>query len=248
MTEYNPNEQIPQEPVVEVPVQEVVPQPEMQPTVDAQAEIPVQPAEQSFQYQAPQQFAPQEPQTFVPQAPQQFAPQEPQTFVPQVPQQFVPQQPQFRPQAPQNVNPYSANRDSFQQSQQAVYGQNQSQAQYGPNGYQQAPYQGYPQYQQPQNSGLDTAALICGIAAAVLGFFGLLALLGIAAGVAAIILAIKAGKQTFNGKMSGMALAGLICGICGIAFGIPTAACALCTCAVAKSGVNDLMGLMEDLY
>lgn len=157
------------------------------------------------------------------------------------PNQSYQAQPNVNPYSAQNqgqpnVNPYSAtgyqqNPNTGNTANTSYNNQYAQQPQY--NQYAQAPYQ--QMYAQPQKkSGLEIAALICGIASALLAWFGWAALVALGAGIAAIVLAVKSGKKTFNGKMSGMALAGLICGIIGAVVSIPTILCTiLCVAASA---------------
>lgn len=68
-------------------------------------------------------------------------------------------------------------------------------------------------------------ALICGIASIITGWI----FVGIVLGAVAIVLAIQSKKISGD---SSMATAGLLCGIVGIVYGIPSAIChCMCTCA-----------------
>lgn len=51
--------------------------------------------------------------------------------------------------------------------------------------------------------------------------------------IVALVLGIKGRKQ--GGKLTGMATAGMICGIIGIVFSVLGFGCAICTCACASS-------------
>lgn len=209
MSEFNPNNQnvnqeIPVEPVV---VEEPQNNPYTAPSQEANPYVYTQPYEQTYAQ----------------------------------PNQAYQAQPNVNPYSAQNqgqpnVNPYSAtgyqqNPNTGNTANTSYNNQYAQQPQY--NQYAQAPYQ--QMYAQPQKkSGLEIAALICGIASALLAWFGWAALVALGAGIAAIVLAVKSGKKTFNGKMSGMALAGLICGIIGAVVSIPTILCTiLCVAASA---------------
>ncbi len=216
MSEFNPNNQpINQEPVV--PETAYTAQSEVNPYAMPQPEAPA--------YTAPEEAQAANPYT------------QPYTQ----PNQAYQAQPNVNPYSQQNqgqpnVNPYSAT--GYQQNPGTTGTTNTYTNQYA----QQPQYNQYaqPQYQQmyaqPQKkSGLEIAALICGIGSAVLAWFGWAALVALGAGIAAIILAVKAGKKTYTGKMSGMALAGLICGIIGIVISIPTILCTILCVAAAGS-------------
>ncbi len=87
---------------------------------------------------------------------------------------------------------------------------------------------------------LATASLVCGILSLVFTFFGYGALLGIIAGIAAIVLAVNSKKQGFEG---GMRNAGLVLGIIGtVLCGITFVACALCmgACNAAVSSIESM--------
>lgn len=76
-------------------------------------------------------------------------------------------------------------------------------------------YRGQNPGKQPTN-GLALASLILGILSVLLSLcYGI----GILFGIAALVLGIISRKST-GGKLSGMALAGVICSICGIVIGI----------------------------
>ena len=76
------------------------------------------------------------------------------------------------------------------------------------------------------NKGLAIACLVCGIVSLVTGYAGI----GVAAGIAAIILAVK--SKEVNGP-NGMTTAGLVTGIIGVVYGLPVTICNfLCNCAL----------------
>lgn len=80
---------------------------------------------------------------------------------------------------------------------------------------------------------LAIGSLVCGILSLVFIFFGYGALLGIIAGIVAIVLAVNAKKKGFEG---GMQKAGLVLGIIGtILCGISFVACAICVGAIGAA-------------
>lgn len=134
-----------------------------------------------------------------------------------------------------------------------------------PNAYQQQGYQapppppnygGYPPqggggYPPPggpvPGKGKATAALICGIVSAVLGFFlsyfFIPAILGLAAGVVGLILSIQA-RKTMPPMMNGMATAALILSIIGLCWnGVFFFVCGICTICSACGSASALGGL-----
>ena len=87
---------------------------------------------------------------------------------------------------------------------------------------------------------LATASLVCGILSLVFIFFGYGALLGIIAGIAAIVLAVNSKKQGYE---SGMRKAGFILGIIGtVLCGITFVSCVICVGALgaAASGLEGM--------
>jgi hypothetical protein len=80
------------------------------------------------------------------------------------------------------------------------------------------------------------AALVCGIVSVVFAFFGAGAIVGIIAGIVAIVLGILARK---NLERKGMATAGLILGIIGtVLSGVLLIACVACVGALSKAGTD----------
>lgn len=152
------------------------------------------------------------------------APQAPQGYVPGgfstggiAPEQGASQ----APNQPPYTQPTSPNGQNYYQNNQ--------------NYYQPGSYQNYGQ---PQGDKAHTYALIsmiCGIASCVLFWSSVSSILGLGAGIAAIILALQSGKLSPDGKRESMATAGLITGIVGIALCVMGFACALCLCASAAS-------------
>ena len=87
---------------------------------------------------------------------------------------------------------------------------------------------------------LATASLVCGILSLVFIFFGYGALLGIVAGIAAIICAVNSKKQGFE---SGMRKAGFVLGIIGtVLCGITSVSRALCIGALGAAA-SELEGM-----
>ena len=138
-----------------------------------------------------------------------------------------------------NANPYSntqyPNSNPTPLTYQETFNQQAAQQAnpYAQQGYQQNPYQqpvgytqGYPQEDPTKN--ISTWSMCLGIGSLVIAFLGWFAVLGLGCGIAAIVLAVKAGKQSPYGKRNGMATAGLICGIIGTCLGGIVFACTAC--------------------
>ena len=88
---------------------------------------------------------------------------------------------------------------------------------------------------------LAIGSLVCGILSLVFIFFGYGALLGIVAGIIAIVLAVNSQKKGYEG---GMRKAGLVLGIIGtVLCAITFVACALCVGALGAAA-----GGLESLY
>lgn len=82
--------------------------------------------------------------------------------------------------------------------------------------------------------GMAIGSLVCGIVSIVLAWLGYGAIVGLAAGIVAIVLAAKVRK--FNDANKGLATGGLVTGIIGVVLCGILFACAVCaTCAVATS-------------
>lgn len=113
----------------------------------------------------------------------------------------------------QNYNPNANEQQGYQNGGYQNYNPNGNQGYYG--NYQ-GGYQNYQPYHFPQKraSSFDTASLSCGIASLVLCCC---TYLSIALGILGVVFAFVGRKH--SGKMSGMALAGLICGVVGALLG-----------------------------
>jgi len=80
-----------------------------------------------------------------------------------------------------------------------------------------------------KNNGKAIASLVLGIVAVVLGFFGYVAIAGVACGIIGIILGVQAKKEIPEGAPTGMAVAGLVLSIIGtVLSGILLIACVAC--------------------
>lgn len=104
----------------------------------------------------------------------------------------------------------------------------------GPN---QEPNQGFNPYpdqnQNPQSNGKAVASLVLGIVSLVFIFTGQGALIGIVAGIVGLILGISARKE----RPSGMATAGIVLSIIGLALCVISfLACIACVGALASYG------------
>lgn len=126
----------------------------------------------------------------------------------------------------------AANAWQNQQGAQSPYGQ----PNYGQRAYQQ------PQQGTTQDPGytMSIISMICGIVSCVMFWGRIGGFLSIACGIAAVILGILSGKKSLDGKRNGMALAGLITGIIGIALSIISIACWACACSAIGAGLGDL--------
>ncbi len=120
------------------------------------------------------------------------------------------------------------------------------------------------------SSSAATLATVCGVLSIVVAILGgilfgaIAALIGLALGVVALVMGIKAKKETNNMKGN----AGFVCGIIGLVFGVIFAAgCAICGCTTPgnytcygciggsckascdlKNASNKLNGDLMDLY
>lgn len=86
-------------------------------------------------------------------------------------------------------------------------------------------------------NGLGVGSLVCGIVSLVFAWTGILALIGLAAGIVAIVLSVRSKKQP--GK-SGMATAGLVTGIIGTVLSGIFVICALACAAAITDAINNL--------
>ncbi|MDR2048517.1 MAG: DUF4190 domain-containing protein [Treponema sp.] len=83
---------------------------------------------------------------------------------------------------------------------------------------------------------MGIAALVCGIISVLCSFTGYGAIVGVALGIVAIILGVKARKDP---SQAGTATAGLVLGIIGTALsGILFIACVACTAAIGAAVTN----------
>ena len=154
----------------------------------------------------------------------------------------------------QNQNDFNQNQNGFNQnenqnSEQNTYQQGGYQGGYqnfnpnqGYQNYNQGGYQNYPPYQfvQKKRSGFDTASLACGIASLVLCCCTYLSIL---LGILGIVFALV-GKNR-SGSMSGIAIAGLICGIVGALLGVVSIALTLAMGDFWQDTLNSLYSDLE---
>ena len=100
----------------------------------------------------------------------------------------------------------------------------------------------------PSDKKKAIASMVCGIIGVVLGWTGVLAIVGLVVSIIGVFLAVKARNGIpVGGDGRGMATAGLVCGIIGIVFGGIVALCVLCVggatgctaCAGASSMSSD---------
>ena len=106
-----------------------------------------------------------------------------------------------------------------------------------PAGYQQ-PYQPVDPKSDP---GYTTGlwSMILGIASCVLFWSHITGSIALGCGIAAIVLGIVSGKKALV-KRSGMATAGLVCGIIGVSLSIISVACWACACSIGGAMMEDL--------
>lgn len=88
-----------------------------------------------------------------------------------------------------------------------------------------------------------TASLVCGIISVVFAWFGYSAIVGLILGIVAIVLAVQAKKEGFEG---GLQKAGLVLGIIGaVLCGVMFVACTLCViCVGAAGGLTEIANAM----
>lgn len=84
-----------------------------------------------------------------------------------------------------------------------------------------------------------TASLVCGIISVVFAWLSYLTVVGLILGIVAIVLAVQAKKEGFEG---GLQKAGLVLGIIGVVLcSITFVACTLCViCVGAAGGLNEI--------
>lgn len=88
-------------------------------------------------------------------------------------------------------------------------------------------------------------SLVCGIVSIVLPWFGWGCVLSLAAGIVALILAVKTRK--LNDENKGMATAGLITGIIGIVLSGIMLVCVVCAVCVVASSEAALTSALNSL-
>lgn len=96
--------------------------------------------------------------------------------------------------------------------------------------------------------GMSIAAMVCGIIGVIFSFVPIVCFVAFPCAIAGIILAALAMKRIGTGTegSKGMAIAGLVCGIVGCCFGIPSLICHICLCqagAAVSAGLNEFKGL-----
>ena len=140
----------------------------------------------------------------------------------------------------QNGNPNNQGYQNYNPNNQGY--QNQDPNNQGYQNYNQGGYQNYPPYpfMQKKRSGFDTASLACGIASLVLCCCTYLSIL---LGILGVVFALV-GKNRC-GSMSGMAIAGLICGIVGALLGVVSIVVTLAMGDVWQEMLNSLYSDLE---
>ncbi len=93
--------------------------------------------------------------------------------------------------------------------------------------------------------GMSVAAMIFGILGVVFSFVPIVCFGAFACAIVGIALAAVAMKRIDAGGAGskGMAIAGLVCGIVGCAFGIPSLICNICACQTGKAVAGFFKGL-----
>lgn len=93
--------------------------------------------------------------------------------------------------------------------------------------------------------GMSIAAMVFGILGVVFSWIPFVVYIAFPCAVVGIVMAAIAMKKIKEGGegSKGMAIAGLVCGIVGAAFGLPMLICTICTCAAVSSG----LGALNDL-
>ncbi|MDE6726455.1 MAG: DUF4190 domain-containing protein [Oscillospiraceae bacterium] len=95
--------------------------------------------------------------------------------------------------------------------------------------------------------GMSIAAMVCGIIGVVFSFIPVVCFVAFPCAIAGIVLAAVAMNRINAGAegSKGMAIAGLVCGIIGCAFGIPSLICNICACQTANAVNKGLNGLFQ---
>lgn len=95
--------------------------------------------------------------------------------------------------------------------------------------------------------GMSIAAMVCGIIGVIFSFVPVVCFVAFPCAIAGIVLAAVAMSHISAGAESskGMAIAGLVCGIVGCAFGIPSLICNICACQTTNAVNKGLSGLFK---
>ena len=100
--------------------------------------------------------------------------------------------------------------------------------------------------QQPQNNngkGMAIAALVLGIVAAVICWFGWGALVGLALAIVAIVLGVKARNALKGSDGAGLATASLVLGIIGVVLAGIAVVCWICVVAAAGALASQMSNI-----
>lgn len=100
--------------------------------------------------------------------------------------------------------------------------------------------------------GMSIGAMVFGIIGVVFSFIPIVCFAAFACAIVGIVMAAIAMKKIKNGAegSKGMAIAGLVCGIVGCAFGLPSLICNICVCATGAAvagGLNDLANQLNNM-
>ena len=96
--------------------------------------------------------------------------------------------------------------------------------------------------------GLSVAAMVLGIIGVVFSFIPIVCFVAFPCAIAGIVLAGVSMSRINKGAegSKGTAIAGLVCGIIGCAFGIPSLICNICVCATGSAvseGLNAIANM-----
>lgn len=93
--------------------------------------------------------------------------------------------------------------------------------------------------------GMSIAAMVFGIIGVVFSFIPIVCFVAFPCAIVGIVLAAVAMKRINTGAegSKGMAIAGLVCGIVGCAFGLPTLICNICMCQTGQAISSGLSGM-----
>lgn len=94
--------------------------------------------------------------------------------------------------------------------------------------------------------GLSIGAMVFGILGVIFSWIPFVVYIALPCAIVGIVMAAIAMKKIKEGAegSKGMAIAGLVCGIVGAAFGLPMLICTICACSLAAGGIssaNDLL-------